>query len=80
MNKEERSKLIKKIKFEMSRVANDHIYEVSDLGPIDASRIRDSLKEDFQVVGPGTDEENSKWFKPRYVLAFMHYNVGVEYA
>jgi len=80
MASEERSKLIKKIRFEMSHTANDRTYEVPNLGYIDASRIKDSLKEDFHVVGPGTDEENSKWFRPRYILAFMHHSAEVEYA
>ena len=80
MSKEKKLDLIRKIKYQLSYLKDNKVVEVSDLDYVTALNLKSQFREDYHVIGPATDEDNSKRFKPRYRLSFMLYQIGVQNA
>jgi len=65
---------IDKIKLQLNKLEEIEVCEISDLNLITAQNLKSMFREDYNIIGPATDEENSKLFVPRYRLAFMLYS------
>lgn len=67
------SRMLEKIDLRLKKLGFNKILDVSNLSFEDVESLQNFYSQNYLVLGPGIDRENSKPHKSKYVLAFIKY-------